>query len=47
MSLQVALQIIFAMESAFAAIIGWFAGENLGLLGLVGSARYCCWHLVR
>lgn len=30
--------IIFAMESVFAAIIGWFAGENLGPLGLLGGA---------
>ena len=30
--------IIFAMESVFAAIIGWFAGENLGPLGLFGGA---------
>ena len=29
--------VIFAMESVFAAIIGWFAGENLGLLGFVGG----------
>lgn len=30
--------VIFAMESVFAAIIGWFAGENLGVMGLVGGA---------
>lgn len=29
--------VIFAMESVFAAILGWFAGENLGLTGLLGG----------
>lgn len=25
------------MESVFAAILGWFAGENLGITGLFGG----------
>ena len=29
--------VIFALESIFAAVIGWFAGERLGLLGLTGG----------
>ena len=29
--------VIFAMESVFAAILGWFAGENLGITGLFGG----------
>lgn len=29
--------VIFAMESVFAAIIGWFAGEELGFAGLLGG----------
>lgn len=29
--------VIFAMESVFAAILGWFAGENLGFTGLLGG----------
>lgn len=29
--------VIFAMESVFAAILGWFAGENLGISGLFGG----------
>ena len=30
--------VIFAMESVFCAIIGWFAGEDLGWTGLLGGA---------
>lgn len=30
--------VIFAMESVFAAIIGWFAGEHLGIAGLIGGS---------
>ncbi len=30
--------VIFAMESVFAAIIGWFAGESLGTAGVLGGA---------
>lgn len=30
--------VIFAMESVFAAIIGWFAGESLGTAGILGGA---------
>ena len=29
--------VIFAMESVFAAIIGWFAGESLGTAGIIGG----------
>ena len=29
--------VIFALESIFAAVIGWFAGERLGFLGLTGG----------
>ena len=29
---------IFAMESVFCAIIGWFAGEDLGVAGMLGGA---------
>ena len=31
------LAVIFAMESVFAAIIGWFAGESLGTAGIIGG----------
>lgn len=30
--------VIFAMESVFAAILGWFAGERIGMAGLAGGA---------
>ena len=30
--------VIFAMESVFCAIIGWFAGEDLGVAGMLGGA---------
>lgn len=30
--------VIFALESVFAAVIGWIAGERLGALGLTGGA---------
>ena len=30
--------VVFALESVFAAVIGWAAGERLGLTGLAGGA---------
>lgn len=30
--------VIFAMESVFAAMLGWFAGERIGMAGLAGGA---------
>ena len=30
--------VIFALESVFAALIGWFAGERLGFWGVTGGA---------